>query len=74
MITEIATFKLKSSTDLSKSDSPAGKAIRDALIPQIIANGTINVYYGQFVERSDQAIMFVQWDSLDDRNGFVSSE
>ena len=73
MITEIATFQLNSSTDLSEPNSPAGKVIRDRLIPEHIANGAIQVYYGQFIEKPDTAIMFVQWDSYDDRKRFVNS-
>ena len=73
MIMEIATFQLKESVIPADPSSPASKSIREYLTQELNAHGAHNAYYGQFIEKPETAIVFVNWDSVDDNKVFMSS-
>lgn len=73
MITEIVTFQLKANGSLADPGSPAGNVIRELLAPELAAHGAHGVYYGQFIEKPETAIIFAQWDSIDQQKNFMCS-
>ncbi|MCJ1242433.1 hypothetical protein MMC14_010441 [Varicellaria rhodocarpa] len=73
MITEIATFYLKEVGSLAELNSSASKLIREFIAPELIANGARDIYYGQFIEKPEMAILFGQWESLQAHKDFMSS-
>jgi hypothetical protein len=73
MITEIVMLPLKVSADVSQPNSSAGKAIREILALELTVQGARYAYYGQFIEKPETAVIFVNWDSLDDHKNFISS-
>ena len=73
MVTEIITFGLKADADLSDPSSPARKLVVDFLVAELAAPGARNAYYGQYIEKPETAILFVNWDSLEAHKKFMSS-
>ena len=73
MVTEIVTFSLKADADLSDPNSPASKLVVDFLVAELAAPGAHNAYYGQYIEKPEAAILFVNWDSLEAHKKFMSS-
>ena len=72
MVTEIITFSLKADANLSDPSSPASKLL-DSLGAELAAHGAHNAYYGQYIEKPETGIIFVNWDSLEAHKKFMSS-
>jgi len=68
MITEIITFQLQANADLADLGSPATTLIRKFLAVELATHGAQNAYYGQFIEKPETAIVFLDWDSEDHEN------
>ena len=73
MVTEIVTFSLKADASLSDPTSPASKLVLDFLAPEVAAHGAHNAYYGQYIEKPEIGIIFVNWDSLESHKKFMNS-
>ncbi|MCJ1354018.1 MAG: hypothetical protein MMC33_004005 [Icmadophila ericetorum] len=73
MITEIVTFQLKVAGSLDDPSSSANQVIREFLMAELAADGASNAYYGQLIEKPDTVVVFVEWNSMDDREKFTSS-
>lgn len=73
MITEKVTFQLRADASLADPSSPASRVIRDFLAPELAAHGAHHAYYGQFIEKTEMVIIFVEWDSIDDHKKFMKS-
>ena len=73
MVTEIVTFSLKADANLSDPTSPASKLVVDFLVKERIALGAHNAFYGQYIEKPETGIYFVNWDSRGAYEEFMSS-
>ena len=73
MITEIATLQLRDEDDLSSPSSTASKVIREITAPNLLAHKARFVYYGQFIEKPNTLVIFVNWNTIDDHKSFASS-
>jgi hypothetical protein len=73
MITEIAIFELAASADLSDATSPTTSTIRDFLASVTAAKGAHSAYFGQFIEKPETVIMFIDWDSAAAHKQFVAT-
>ena len=73
MITEIVTFQLKASANLSDSTSPTTQAIRRSLSVVLDKSEAPSAYYGQPKDKPDTVVLFVNWPSNDEHEQFKSS-
>ena len=73
MVTEMVTFSLKADANLSDPTSPASKLVVNFLVAELTAHRAHNAYYGQYIEKPETGILFVNWDSLEAHKKFMSS-
>ncbi|MCJ1479458.1 hypothetical protein MMC13_008144 [Lambiella insularis] len=59
--------------DLAALDSPASKAIRQALKQELAAPGAQYAYYGQAIEKPELVFVFVGWATIEDLQKWTSS-
>jgi heme-degrading monooxygenase HmoA len=73
MVTEVLTFQLKESSSLADSSSPVATTIREFLKIELAADGAKQAHFGHFIEKPDTVVIFVNWDSLEAHQNFMST-
>ena len=73
MITEIVTFELAAPANLSIATSPTASTIRAFLSSVTAAEGAHTAYFGQFDEKPETAVMFIDWDSVAAHKQFMTT-